>query len=259
MSPMAPMAPMAPPFMPSSLRRRKTPRMKSPDNSSLVYTSPSLLNNDVRTIETCLSTSTNSQYVLRMQDSGNTAWLEVYGVNGNRTLKVMMTRPRRRTSTCRSMPPSTRTRNGNSVHRLRVSGRRRVLSTLHGPLSLCHPPRSSSLNPVLAQSLHSLNGMVTVEIALKDRFVLSPTSMVNKCIETTCPRERCLRQHRQPEGTVATTIVASIVLPPSPPLHKASSPLNSTSSTPLQTPSISMRPSPSTLYQQRQSLPWIPS
>ena len=26
-----------------------------------------------------------------MQDSGNTAWLEVYGVNGNRTLKVMMT------------------------------------------------------------------------------------------------------------------------------------------------------------------------
>ena len=65
--------------------------MKSPDNSSLVYTSPSLLNNDVRTIETCLAASTNSQYVLRMQDSDNTAWLEVYGVNGNRTLKVMMT------------------------------------------------------------------------------------------------------------------------------------------------------------------------
>ena len=45
----------------------------------------------MRTIETCLATSTNNQYVLRMQDSGNTAWLEVYGVNGNQMLKVMMT------------------------------------------------------------------------------------------------------------------------------------------------------------------------
>ena len=187
--------------------------MKSPDNSSLVYTSPSLLNNDVRTIETCLATSTNNQYVLRIQDSGNTAWLEVYGVNGNRTLKVMMTETTQEDVNMSLYAPSTRTRNGNSVHRLRVSGRRRVLPTLLGPLSLCHPPRTSSLNPVLAQRLHSLNGMTAIEIALKYRFVSSPTSMVNKCIETTCPRERCLRQHRQPEGTVATTIVLSPSLP----------------------------------------------
>lgn len=50
----------------------------------------------MRTIETCLTASTNSQYVLRMLDSGNVAWssgawLEVYGVNGNLALKVMMT------------------------------------------------------------------------------------------------------------------------------------------------------------------------
>ena len=66
------------------------------NGGSVIYTSPSLSGNTVRTIETCLTASANSQYTLKMKDTAsdswsNGAWLEIYGVNGNLALKVMMT------------------------------------------------------------------------------------------------------------------------------------------------------------------------
>ncbi|KNB44582.1 hypothetical protein JH06_1834, partial [Blastocystis sp. subtype 4] len=63
-----------------------------------LYTSPSLTTNQERTIETCVSKTTNSQYTLGMYDTSsywdNGAWLEIYGINGNRVFKGMMTTSR---------------------------------------------------------------------------------------------------------------------------------------------------------------------
>lgn len=42
--------------------------------NSIVYTSPTLENYKLRTLEACLPSSTNSQYVLEMKDSDNNRW-----------------------------------------------------------------------------------------------------------------------------------------------------------------------------------------
>ena len=68
------------------------------DNTAL-YTSPSLTNNRVRTIETCLTSTTNSIYTLRMKDSAgdgwsNLAYIELYGIHGNMVYKGMMVEKR---------------------------------------------------------------------------------------------------------------------------------------------------------------------
>ena len=42
--------------------------------SSLLYTSPAFANNEERTIEQCLTSSTNNQYTLKLLDSYGDAW-----------------------------------------------------------------------------------------------------------------------------------------------------------------------------------------
>ena len=64
--------------------------------SLTLYSSPSLGDSQTYTIETCLTATSNHQFTLRMMDSygdswSNGAWLEIYGVNDNLALKVMMT------------------------------------------------------------------------------------------------------------------------------------------------------------------------
>ena len=66
------------------------------DGATVVFTSPSLVNSDVRVLEVCLQPSTNSQYSLEMKDSygdswSNGAWIEIEGMNGNIVYKGMMT------------------------------------------------------------------------------------------------------------------------------------------------------------------------
>ena len=72
------------------------------NGTTVIYTSPSLSNYAIRTIETCLTASANSQYTLKMKDTGNDAWsngafLEIYGINNNLAFKVMMTAGREET------------------------------------------------------------------------------------------------------------------------------------------------------------------
>ena len=56
------------------------------DGATVVFTSPSLVNSDVRVLEVCLQPSTNSQYSLEMKDSygdswSNGAWIEIEAVS----------------------------------------------------------------------------------------------------------------------------------------------------------------------------------
>ena len=44
------------------------------DGATVVFTSPSLVNNDVRVLEVCLQPSTNNQYSLEMKDSYGDSW-----------------------------------------------------------------------------------------------------------------------------------------------------------------------------------------
>ena len=64
--------------------------------STIVYSSPSLTDNDERVIEVCLSGSTNHQYTLEMSDTygdswSNGAWIKFESINGNVIYKAMMT------------------------------------------------------------------------------------------------------------------------------------------------------------------------
>ena len=64
--------------------------------STVVYTSPSLTDNDEREIEVCLSASTNHQYTLEMIDGygdswSDGAWIKFESINGNVVYKAMMT------------------------------------------------------------------------------------------------------------------------------------------------------------------------
>ena len=66
------------------------------DGSTLLYTSPTFANNEERTIEECLTSSTNNQYTLRLIDSYGDCWysksyLRVYGQYGNAVFKNFMT------------------------------------------------------------------------------------------------------------------------------------------------------------------------
>ena len=67
-----------------------------------IYTSPSLSVSEVRTLEVCLTASTNSQYSLEMKDTYGDSWtdggwIELYGINGNMAFKGMMTEGRTET------------------------------------------------------------------------------------------------------------------------------------------------------------------
>ena len=91
------------------------------------------------TIQTCLNSTTNNQYTLRMIAGSITwvsgTWLEVYGVNGTRALKVFMV-GRSSESLFRSMHQSTKERNGNIMFLLTIPGRMWTIQTLHGLLLL---------------------------------------------------------------------------------------------------------------------------
>ncbi|KNB41579.1 hypothetical protein JH06_5160 [Blastocystis sp. subtype 4] len=70
--------------------------------STVVYTSPSLVNNQERVIEQCITASNHNQYTLQMSDSAGDswsdgAWLMIEGINGNVMYKVMMTESRTQT------------------------------------------------------------------------------------------------------------------------------------------------------------------
>lgn len=98
------------------------------NGSTTVYSSPSLTNSETRTIETCLTATTNNQYILRMKDTANDswsdgAWLEIYGVNGNLALKVMMTEGSTETMNLSLYALSTRTRSGSTTRMLMATGR----------------------------------------------------------------------------------------------------------------------------------------
>ena len=63
--------------------------------SQVLYTSPSLTNNQERVLEVCLPQTTNNQYTLGMYDTSSYwssgAWLMIEGINGNRVFKGMVT------------------------------------------------------------------------------------------------------------------------------------------------------------------------
>ena len=64
--------------------------------STVAYTSPSLVNDSERTIETCLPSSSNYIYTMTMKDSANDAWTDgawimIKDINDNPVLKYMMT------------------------------------------------------------------------------------------------------------------------------------------------------------------------
>ena len=55
---------------------------------TVLYTSPSLVNNQERSLDVCLPATTNNVYTLHMYDKTVTswsdgAWIIIYGVNGN--------------------------------------------------------------------------------------------------------------------------------------------------------------------------------
>ena len=63
--------------------------------STLLASSPTFVNNELRETEVCLTVSTNNQYTLLLKDSyGDSwttgSWLKVTGANGNVVFKVMM-------------------------------------------------------------------------------------------------------------------------------------------------------------------------
>ena len=63
---------------------------------ALAYSSPSLVNNQERVLEVCLSSATNNQYTIEMKDSlndswTNGAWIKIEGINGNVVYMAMMT------------------------------------------------------------------------------------------------------------------------------------------------------------------------
>ena len=64
--------------------------------STLLYTGSGFANNEVRTIEQCLTSTTNNQYTLKLLDSSNNSWyngahLTVYGQYGNVVFKNFLT------------------------------------------------------------------------------------------------------------------------------------------------------------------------
>ena len=64
--------------------------------STLLYTGDTFANNEERTIEQCLTSSTNNQYTLKLIDSYvdswyNGAYLAIYGVSGNVVFKSFLT------------------------------------------------------------------------------------------------------------------------------------------------------------------------
>ena len=66
------------------------------DGSTKIYTSPVLANSQYRIIETCLSSSTNDQYTLKLKDSYGDSWsagsvLFVDGLYGNVMFKGYLT------------------------------------------------------------------------------------------------------------------------------------------------------------------------
>lgn len=67
--------------------------------STILKSSPSFTNNEQRTLEYCLTASTNSQYTVRLIDSygdswSSGAWLAAYGLYGNAVFKNFLTEPR---------------------------------------------------------------------------------------------------------------------------------------------------------------------
>ena len=64
--------------------------------STLLYTSPTFADNEERTIEQCLTSSTNNQYTVKLIDSYGDPWydgayLAIYGVSGNVVFKSFLT------------------------------------------------------------------------------------------------------------------------------------------------------------------------
>lgn len=64
--------------------------------NSVIYTSPTFANNELRVIEHCLNSTENQQYVLKLKDSNHdswyiSSWLMIEGEYGNRVFKNYMT------------------------------------------------------------------------------------------------------------------------------------------------------------------------
>ena len=62
--------------------------------TTVLYTSPSLVNNEERELEVCLDPTTTGMYSLLMKDTSsywtNGAWIQIEGINGNLVFKGMM-------------------------------------------------------------------------------------------------------------------------------------------------------------------------
>ena len=72
------------------------------DGSTLLYTSPTFANNDIREIEQCISATTNNQYKIDLLDSYGDSWsagalLTIFGQYGNTVFKNMLTDARKET------------------------------------------------------------------------------------------------------------------------------------------------------------------
>ena len=67
--------------------------------TTTLYSSPTLVNDDLREIETCLTVSQNYQYTLAMHDDYGDSWadggyIEIHSINDNLVLKTFMSEDR---------------------------------------------------------------------------------------------------------------------------------------------------------------------
>ena len=140
--------------------------------SSTIYTSPSLKNSQTRTIETCLTATTNNQYTLKMKDSfgdswSNGAWLEIYGVNDNLALKVMMTEKREETTNLSLYAPINK--NAEWKYNTVADGNWKDVSYQDGgwtTITLGVTPQQSTGTQYFRKSFTGLTNMAAIELGL---------------------------------------------------------------------------------------------
>ena len=87
--------------MKSGMSRADQESFKVYSGSFLLYTGSGFVNGEIRTIEQCLTSSTNDQYILELLDSSGNSWssgsdLAIYGKYGNAVFKSSLCRTNRK-------------------------------------------------------------------------------------------------------------------------------------------------------------------
>ena len=106
-----------------------------------------------------------------MKDSGNTAWLEVYGVNGNRALKVMMTETAQEDVNMSLYAPINKNAEWNlSSSADSVCKEASFVDASWTSVTLGSTTQQVTGTQYLRKAFTGLNDMAALEIALNDRF-----------------------------------------------------------------------------------------